>query len=403
MYGKTGPGTVSYERAFFRRVILSLLFFILITTVISAEEFELSSKSAILMEYETGEILYKKEPDLELPPASMSKIMTMLLVMEAIAEGKAKLDDKLVVSEYAASMGGSQIWLEPGEEMSLEDMMKAIAIVSANDACVAVAEYLYGTEELFVKRMYERARELGLKNTYFYNTNGLPPDNPDVQGNYSSAYDLAVMARELIKHRKVLEWTSTWQDYLRDGKSVLNNTNRLVRFYNGADGLKTGYTEEARYGVTATAERNGARFISVVMGNDNSQDRFEEAGKLLSYGFGLFQGLKIASEGELVETIKIPNGKEEEARALIENELIIPVRRDRKDEVSKVIELDDRIKAPKKKGEKIGTMKIYRGNLLIKEVDIVIDRDVEKASFFKIFARIISYQINSITGLYQKD
>lgn len=219
-------------------MILSLLFFILITTVISAEEFELSSKSAILMEYETGEILYKKEPDLELPPASMSKIMTMLLVMEAIAEGKAKLDDKLVVSEYAASMGGSQIWLEPGEEMSLEDMMKAIAIVSANDACVAVAEYLYGTEELFVKRMNERARELGLKNTYFYNTNGLPPDNPDVQGNYSSAYDLAVMARELIKHRKVLEWTSTWQDYLRDGKSVLNNTNRLVRFYNGADGLK---------------------------------------------------------------------------------------------------------------------------------------------------------------------
>lgn len=387
----------------YRKIILSfLIFFIFFTVVIYAaqEGFQLNSKSAILMEYETGEILFKKEAELELPPASMSKIMTMLLIMEAISEGKARLDDKLVVSEFAASMGGSQIWLEPGEEMILEDMMKAIAIVSANDASVAVAEYLYGTEELFVKRMNERAKELGLKHTYFYNTNGLPPDNPDVQGNYTSSYDLAVMARELIKHRKVLEWTSTWIDYLRNGNSVLNNTNRLVRFYNGVDGLKTGFTEEARYCLTATAERDGLRFISVVMGNDSSQSRFDEAGKLLSYGFGLFQGLKVAEEGELIKTIIIPNGKEEEARAVMEKDIIIPVRRGREEEISKMIELDNKIQAPLKKGEKIGLMKIYKGNLLLKKTEIVIDRDVAKASFFQIFSRIIKYQVNSITRFF---
>lgn len=385
-----------------KKVFLSflLIFFCLTTSLMSAQEdFELDSKSAILMEYETGEILYQKEANLELPPASMTKIMTMILVMEAVEAGRAKLDDKLVVSEFAASMGGSQIWLEPGEEMTLKEMMKAIAIVSANDACVAVAEYLYGTEDAFVKGMNDKARELGLKNTYFYNTNGLPTDNPDIQGNYTSAHDLAVMARELLKHSKVLEWTSTWIDYLRDGSSVLNNTNRLVRFYLGADGLKTGYTEESRFCLTSTAKREGVRFIAVVMGVDDSSTRFEESGKLLTYGFGMFQGLKIAESNELIEEISIFNGKVELANAIVDKELIVPVRRGREAEISKIIELNDNIHAPLIKGDKIGQIKVYKGNLLLKKADIIVDRDVHKASFFQMISRIIQRGIISIVGL----
>lgn len=378
-------------------VFITFILFLAFQPVLAQEaDFDIKAKSAILIEYETGEILYQKNPDLELPPASMTKIMTMLLVMEALEEGRVKLDDKLVCSEFAASMGGSQIWLEPGEEMSLEDLMKAIAIVSANDASVVVAEYLYGTEEAFVRRMNERARELGLKNSYFYNTNGLPPDNPDVKGTHSSARDLAILARELIKHKKVLEWTSTWIDYLRNGKSVLNNTNRLIRFYPGADGIKTGYTQEAKYCLTSTAERDGLRFIAVVMGADDSETRFEESKKLLNYGFALFQPLELSKENEIVETLNIPNGKEETANGVLEEQIIVPVRRGREEEISKVVEIDKNIRAPLKKGDRVGSLKIYKGNLLLKTVDIVIDRDIEKASFFQMFRRIIRYQIGSL-------
>ncbi|MFP4016526.1 MAG: D-alanyl-D-alanine carboxypeptidase family protein [Halanaerobiales bacterium] len=391
------------KKALPQKVLLSfLLFFILITTIIAADDFQLNSKSAILMEYETGEILYQKSPNLELPPASMTKVMTMLLVMEAIDEGRAKLDDKLVVSEFAASMGGSQIWLEAGEEMSLEEMMKAIAIVSANDACVAVAEYLYGTEDAFVRRMNERAKELGLENTYFYNTNGLPPDNPDIQGNYTSAYDLAIMARELLKYRKVLEWTSTWIDYLRNGDSVLNNTNRLVRFYSGADGLKTGFTEEAKFCLTSTAERDGVRFIAVIMGADDSRVRFEESGKLLTYGFGMYQGLKVATKDELIDEIEIFNGKLGNANAILEKEIIVPIKRGQEDEINRVVELSENIYAPLHKGQVIGEVKVYRGNLLIKKGNIVVDRDVTKASFIQMISRIIQRIIVSILNLFAR-
>lgn len=388
-----------------RIIIINILFLFLFIYPVLAEEteevdFELKSKSAILMEYESGDVLYKKNPHQELAPASMTKIMTMLLTMEAVEDGRVKLDDKIVVSEFAASMGGSQIWLEPGEEMTLEAMLKAIAIVSANDACVAVAEYLNGTEESFVKSMNDRARELGLENTYFYNTNGLPPDNPDIQGNYTSAYDLAVMGRELLKHSKVLEWTSTWIDYLRNGDSVLNNTNRLVRFYKGADGLKTGYTEEARFCLTSTAKRDGVRFIAVVMGAEDSKIRFAESGKLLTYGFGLYKGLKIASQGELIEEINIFNGKEEIANAVVEGDLLVPVRRDREDEVNRVVDLNKNIYAPLKKGDIIGEVKVYKGNLLLKKGNIIIDRNIEKASFFQMIARIIQRSIASIVGVF---
>ncbi len=378
---------------------LFLLFLVSIPVFAEQPTFELNARSAILVETETGEILYEKNPHLELPPASMTKIMTMLLVMEAEEEGRARLEDKLVVSELAASMGGSQIWLEPGEEMALEDLMKAIAIVSANDACVAVAEYLYGTEESFIKRMNDKAKELGLKNTYFYNTNGLPPDDPSVEGNYTSAYDLAVMTKELLKYPKVLEWTSTWIDYLRDGDSVLNNTNRLVRHYQGADGMKTGYTDEAKYCVTATAHRNGLRFISVIMAADNSQTRFNEASQLLSYGFSLYHGLELGQENEVLQELEIKNGKEEFAQGILKDELIVPVKKGEEDQISKEIKLNEKIKAPLKKGEKIGEYHIFKGNLLLKKEDIVIDRDIERASLFQLILRFIKQLISSLVNL----
>jgi serine-type D-Ala-D-Ala carboxypeptidase (penicillin-binding protein 5/6) len=384
--------------------LVMILIISLLVIPVKAEKpsFELNAKSALLMEYETGEIIFEKNPLLELPPASMTKVMTMLLVMEALQEGRANLEDKLVVSELAASMGGSQIWLEPGEEMTLEEMMKAIAIVSANDASVAVAEYLYGSESTFVERMNERARELGLKNTFFYNTNGLPPDDPDQQGNYTCARDLAIMARELIKYQKALEWTSTWIDYLRDGESVLNNTNRLVRFYQGADGLKTGHTEAAKFCVTCTAERDGLRFITVIMGADNSSTRFNEAAQLLSSGFSSYKGLLIAEKDSLIQEIMINNGQEELARGIMEESLIVPVKKGEEDKINEIISINKKIRAPLNKGDKVGEIRVYRGNLLLKKGDIVIDRKVEKASFFQMVYRIIIKMILSLVSVFTR-
>ncbi|MTI60796.1 MAG: D-alanyl-D-alanine carboxypeptidase [Firmicutes bacterium] len=390
----------------FLKIFKSFLVVVIVTTLITlpimAEQpdFDLNSKSAILMEYETGEIIFEKNPHMKLPPASMTKIMTMLLAVEAIEQGRAELADKLVVSEFAASMGGSQIWLEPGEEMTLEEMLRAIAIVSANDACVAVAEYLYGTEEAFVKRMNERARELGLKNTYYYNTNGLPADNEEIQGNYTTAYDLAVLAREILKYPEVLKWTSTWIDYLRDGSSVLNNTNRLVRHYLGADGLKTGYTEEAKFCLTSTARRDSIRFIAVVMAADDSKTRFAEAAELLSFGFGTYQGYEVAVKDEFIAEVKIPNGKEETARGIIKEELIVPVKKGNEDSIRKEVFLDELIRAPLNKGDKIGELRAYKGNLLLKSSDIILDRDVEKAGIFQLVLRIITRIIQLIINLF---
>lgn len=386
------------------RVIFSLLMvLVLMSSSIRAEQpsFDLTARSALLMEFESGEILFEKNPQEELPPASMAKIMTMLLVVEALEQGRANLSEQLVVSELSASMGGSQIWLEPGEEMSLEDMMKAIAIVSANDACVAVAEYLYGTEEDFVKRMNERASELGLKNTYYSNTNGLPSEDPEVQGNYTSARDLAVLAREILKYPQVLDWTSTWIDYLRDGESVLNNTNRLVRHYQGADGLKTGHTEEARFCVTSTAEKKGIRFISVIMGAENSKKRFAEAAALLSYGFSSYQGLEIAGAGDIIKELEIRNAKEEKVAGIVTEQIIVPVKKGEEDSIKKEIVISEGLKAPLQKGDPIGEIKIFKGNLLVKRVDIVVNRDVEKASFFQLVMRIVKHLLAGMIALFK--
>ena len=245
--------------------------------------FDVNADSAVLMEAETGTILYAKNADQALPPASVTKIMTLLLVMEAIADGKLGWDDMVQTSEYAASMGGSQVFLEPGEEMSVTEMVKCVVVSSANDAAVALAERVAGSEAAFVRRMNERAAELGMKNTVFYNTNGL---DDDVDGHVSSARDIAIMSRELItKHPKILEFSSIWMDSIRNGAFGLTNTNRLVRFYRGANGLKTGSTAKAKFCISATAERGGMQLIAVVMAAPSRDERNEIAKKLLDYGF----------------------------------------------------------------------------------------------------------------------
>ena len=388
-----------------RKFLLYFVVFMLIIIPLNraaAEQpdFDLTAHSAILMEAMTGEILFSKNPDKKLPPASMTKIMTMLLIMEAVDDGRVNLSDKIVVSERAASMGGSQVYLEPGEEMTLEQMMKAVAISSANDASVAVAEYVYGTEERFIKRMNERATELGMKNTYFYNTNGLPTGDEEIEGNYTTAYDLSLVTREILKYPKVFEWTSTWIDYLRDGDFVLNNTNRLVRHYQGADGLKTGYTSEAKFCVTSTAQRDNLRFISVIMGADSSNNRFKEAAQLLSYGFNIFKSELIAEKNQVIKEIDIWNARSRKVTIKAKNKLSIPIKKGKEEDIEQKVEINEDIKAPLEKGSVVGKIKVFKGNLMMDDTDLIIDREVKKASFLQLLVRLFKILVNKLSNLF---
>ncbi|AZR74875.1 D-alanyl-D-alanine carboxypeptidase [Anoxybacter fermentans] len=363
--------------------------------------FTLQSRSAILMEASTGEIIFSKNPDEKLPPASITKIMTLLLIMEALEEGRANLTDIVRASENAMRMGGSQIYLEVGEEMSLEDLIKSIAIASANDSCVAVAEYLYGTEEAFVRKMNEKAKELGLTNTYFYNTNGLPPDDPGVKGNYTSAKDVAIMSRELLKYPRVLEWTSTWIDYVRNGEFVLNNTNKLVRHYQGVDGLKTGYTNEAKYCLSATGERNGLRFIAVVMGAPTSDIRFKEVSTLLSYGFNAFKAYEVVEKDQLVQKVRVSRGKVEEVGVIAGTDFKVPLRKGADEKVTTEIVLRERIIAPIKAGEILGEMVVKKDGTEIGRIPLKAQSDVERGTIFQIIFQMLKNLFLSLVNLFR--
>ncbi len=363
-------------------------------------EFDLTAQSALLLEAETGEVIFQKEPHQKLPPASMTKIMTMLLVMEELDKGTVGLEDVVVTSDYAARMGGSQIWLEPGEEMTVRDLLKAVAIVSANDASVALAEHLYGTNDAFVRRMNERADQLGMKNTYFYNATGLPTGNEEIQGNFTTAYDMALVARELLKYPKVLEWTSTWIDYLREGNSVLNNTNRLVRHYVGVDGLKTGYTREARYCLTSTAARGDLRFIAVVMGVDNSQVRFNETAELLSYGFNTYTSEIVAEKGEEISKIQILNARQPEVVLVAEEKISLPVKRGEEPEFITEIKIEDRLSAPLEKGSKAGVLQVISDGEIIREVDLVLKENLVKISIRGMMVRLFQQLIVNLISIF---
>ena len=355
-----------------------------------------NAKSAIIMEASTGDILFEKNSYEKLPPASMTKIMTMLLIMENIENGNLSWDDEVTASENASSMGGSQIFLEAGEVMSVKDMVKGIAIASGNDAAVAMAEKIAGTEEEFVKLMNNRAKELGLENTNFKNVTGLEAEN-----HYSSAHDMAVMARELIKHEKILEFTGTYEDYLRentDKKFWLVNTNKLVRFYDGVDGLKTGYTGEAGYCLTSTMKRGNMRIITVVMNEPDSATRNSETVKMLDYAFGMYKVDTIVAKGKVVEKREIPSGDKVNIEISAKSDINVLRRKMDKDrDISYKTEVYD-IKLPVNKGDVVGKIYLYEGSKKIGSGDLTVKDNVKKAGLFKVYIRNIGRVLSGKMG-----
>lgn len=358
-----------------------------------AYTFEVPAQSAILVDAATGQVLYAKNEHQPLPPASITKIMTMLLTMEAIDSGRVKLDDVVVASQRAHETRGSSIFLAIGERQTVETLLKAVAIQSANDAAVALAEFISGSEEAFVARMNERAKELGMNDTTFRNAHGL-----DEPGHVSSAYDIAIMARELVKHPKILEWSSEWQDTIRDGKFTLFNTNKLIRRYPGADGLKTGHTDEAGYCLAGTAKRNDLRLISVVMGTPTDEERIAQTITLLDYGFREFTRVKLAKKGDKMGEADVQNGARLKVDAVAAQDVnfLIPVGRE--ESVDRRIEIRP-LTAPVEQGQVIGRAVFTVKGSEIGAANLVAAQDVQKAGFFTLLWRRI---IGFITGLFRR-
>ena len=350
--------------------------FMMQSVVVFAEgntDLGLNAKSAILMEESTGNILYESNPDERLPIASVTKVMTMLLIMEAVDSGKISLDDMVTVSENAMSYGGSTMFLETGEQLTVNDMLKGIAVASANDGCVAMAEHLAGSESAFVDMMNEKAKELGMENTHFMNTNGLDEDD-----HYSSARDVAIMSRELMKHETIFNYTSIWMDTLRGGKFQLANTNKLIRFYDGANGLKTGSTSKALCCLSAAAKRNDMQLIAVVLGAPTSAERFASAKSLLDYGFANYAVNTQITAGDEVQKIAVEKGVDKEVSVVAGDSCSTLVKKGQEDNITKEIKIDETITAPIEAGQKIGTMTISRDGEVIADIDLNASSAVEK-------------------------
>lgn len=344
---------------------------------------DIKAKSAILIEANTGEILYEMNADQKLPPASITKIMSLLLVMEAIKQGKLSVEDVITASEHACSMGGSQIWLEPGESMTVDDLLKASVIASANDATVALAEQIAGSEEGFVAMMNTRAKELGMTNTLFKNVTGL-----DAEGHLSSAHDVAIMSAELIKHQLIKNYSTVWMDSLREGESELVNTNKLVRFYEGTTGLKTGTTSSAGYCLSATAERNGLELVAVIMSGDTSQDRFNGAKKLLDYGFANYEYASIKPLLEKNE-IAVKNGTSKFVKIDAPNSFGTLLKKSDAATITQQQNLKQNLSAPVKKGDIVGTVDFYLNEEVIGQVDIKAIDNLDKMTFWTAFLWIL--------------
>ena len=350
----------------------------------SVEGNEFDCKSVILMEANTGKIIYTQNADEALPPASVTKVMTLLLVMEAIDAGKIKLDDMVSVSERAASMGGSQIFLEVGEQMSVEDMLKSVIIASANDAACALAEFCEGSEAAFVEKMNKKATDLGMKNTHFENTNGL---DDTAENHVTSARDIAIMSRELIKHKKILEYSSIWMDTVRGGAFGLTNTNRLVRYYQGCTGLKTGSTDKAGFCISATAERNGVSLICVVMGAPTRDIRNNIATTLFDRGFAKYE--MYSSEGDTIENIRMLGSKDRFA-TLEYPKFTYLADKGTSSKITKNLVLNDNICAPLSKGDVVGKVKYMLDGKEIGSVDVTVCDDVERIGYYTLIFRAFS-------------
>lgn len=356
---------------------LTALFFVflMLFQLYATAEFSTSAatKSMVLMEASSGKILYEYNSHQSLPPASVTKIMTMLLVCEAIDRGEITTDTEIVASERAKSMGGSTIFLDTNEVMKLDDLLKGIAVASGNDACVAVAEHMCGSVESFVDKMNTRAKELGMKDTNFVNCNGL-----DAENHHMSAYDIAVMSRELLKHKMIERYTTIWMDTLRGGKFQLANTNKLIRFYQGANGLKTGSTSAAGCCISATAKRDGMQLIAVVMGSPTSKDRFAAASELLNYGFSNYSVSNFGENGTPVCKVPILYGKSNEITALTHSDTSVVIAKENKDQIKTHVNIHKNIVAPIKKGDIIGEMIVTLGGETIAKTNLVSDRSVKR-------------------------
>lgn len=356
-----------------------------VTDAAIGTQLEIKAKSAILMEVNTGEILYEMNADEQLPPASITKIMSLLLVMEAIDRKELSVEDVITASEHACSMGGSQIWLEPGETMTVDDLLKAAVIASANDATVALGEQIAGSEEGFVAMMNARAAQLGMTATSFANATGL-----DAEGHMSSAHDVAIMSAELIKHDLIKNYSTVWMDTLRDGESELVNTNKLVRFYEGTTGLKTGTTSGAGYCLSATAERNGLELVAVIMSGDTSQDRFNGAKKLLDYGFANYAYSDIAPELNGITSVNVKGGVLPQVKIEACDNFNILMKKSEATGITQTVTLPENVTAPVKQGDTIGTVDFYSGDTQIGSVSITAAENVDRMTFFTAFLWIIN-------------
>lgn len=375
--------------SFFLASILGLFCAPLLTYAVNVEAPQTDCKSAVLMEVSTGTILYEKNADEALPPASVTKVMTLILVMEAIEEGKIKLSDMVTASAYACSMGGSQIYLKEGEQMSVKDMLKSVVIASANDAAVALAEHIAGSEETFVQMMNEKGKELGLTSTNFENTNGL--DDTAIN-HVTSARDIAIMSRELLKYPKITDYSSIWMDTIRDGAFGLTNTNRLVRFYKGATGLKTGSTAKAGFCITATAERDGMGLICVIMGAETRDIRNAAAVSLLDWGFANYA--VYVNQGRQFNSLRVLGGISPNCNVSC-SEFRMVLKKNEREHVIVREFLPPTVSAPVQKGTAIGNISYILNGNEIGRSEICVDETVERISFGKIVYRLLCKMIFS--------
>lgn len=347
---------------------------------VAKDELNLECESAILIEQNSGQVLYEKNAHEQLRPASVTKLMTILLTFEALEAGQIKLEDKVPCSQNAASMGGSQIWLDPREELSVNEMLKAMCVVSANDCTMAMAEYIAGSESAFVQKMNEKAKQLGMNDTCFKNCHGIDED-----GHVSSSYDISLMSKELLtKHPDITNYTTIYMDSLRDGKSQLVNTNKLIRNYKGATGLKTGSTSLALYNLSASATRDNLSLIAVVMKAPTSKDRFNDAKKLLDYGFKNYEFKKFGNKGDVVGNIVVDKGVEKTLNAVLLDDCGVLIKKDAPNNVTQNIQLEKTISAPINKGQKIGEVTFSIDNNVIRTIDIISDKDIGKENLLNV-------------------
>ena len=368
-------------------VLLALALMICVLPAAKAEGLEIAAPSAILMDAATGTILYEKNAHERLAPASVTKVMTLLLVMEALDSGRITWDDMVTASETAAGKGGSQVYLEVGEQMSMDEMLKSVVVSSANDCATALAEHVAGSEAAFVERMNARAAELGLEDTHFVNCTGLD-DEPNAAEHLTSAYDIAVMSRELLKHDEIRKYTTIWMDTVRDGQFGLSNTNKLVRFYQGTTGLKTGYTKAAGHCLSASAQRDGIELIAVVLHCESSSDRFQSAKALLDYGFANY-ALVSAELPDAPEPIRVKLGTQTLVTPVLQDSAPILIEKGEQARVTKTVTLPEEVTAPIAAGQQIGTLTIATDTRTLAEIPIVSPAAIERLTLWELTVQLL--------------